>query len=374
MRTDFICRVRYRNTLPPIPFAPKLLAIPALTEKHVRCESTSNLADRTLYSLHTDPAFAVPFDNAVVEYINEMETNHEEATRIVEEIAEEDKILLTSPPEENKEKRPSTKPNVTWLRRSEYIAADTRTSTVRREAMEHQFAMSGRKATFNYQDYITREGQVKGVEDTFRQPDLGSLWHPKTKAKAKRIIPLLPDMMCWENIYTIGQFNQDPSDDRRQTKRRRQESKDPQQTEAVDRGILRPIANPHDPSDNYLIWFLPDEDASRRLKKQKSSHASLGSEVGLESGIDQFEILTHSNMKPLNFEAVRDYTYNNDNAPQHQHMLITVRDDGEGAAAHYNLLKSRMVAQKKRAMGAEAKKYLPEDDYEKPNVLTVTYE
>jgi hypothetical protein len=195
--------------------------------------------------------------------------------REVQEVSEEDKILLTAPTDGPGNNGMFTrKPNVTWLRRSEYIAQETRGVSNRKEGVESKFAMSA--ASAKKRSYASRQEQLAGVENTFK-PLPQTLQHPQTKSRAKKIIPLLPDMQCWENIYTIGQFNAEPADEGRVSKRKALESKAtpgrPRYSEidATDRGILRPMVNPHDPDDTYLVWFLPDSESTKRLVRQKES-------------------------------------------------------------------------------------------------------
>lgn len=195
-------------------------------------------------------------------------------SRPIEEISEEDKILLTAPREGPDTSGMYTrKPNVTWLRRSEYIAQETRGVSNRKEGVESKFAMSA--ASAKKRDYSSLEDQLAGVENTFK-PLPSNLQHPKTKSRAKKIIPLLPDMECWENIYTIGQFSAEPADEGRIAKRKAMglnPSKRPRcsESDATDRGILRPMVNPHDPDDTYLVWFLPDNESTKRLVRQKEN-------------------------------------------------------------------------------------------------------
>lgn len=73
-RSDYICRVRYRNVLPPVPYAPKMLSIPSLVERHIPYQSTS-LVEQTPYSLVMDQSAAIPFDKALVDYLDHMESN-----------------------------------------------------------------------------------------------------------------------------------------------------------------------------------------------------------------------------------------------------------------------------------------------------------
>ena len=336
-----------------------MITIPSLIERHVPYQSTS-LVEQTPYSLTMDQSAAIPFDKALVDYLDAMESNPEEVSRPIEEVAEEDKILLTAPRDgQGSSGMYTRKPNVTWLRRSEYIAQETRGVSNRKEGVESKFAMSG--AAAKKHSYNTPEEQIAGVENTFKQLDLNTLRHPQTKSKAKKITPLLPDMQCWENIYTIGQFSAEPADESRLQKRRIAElqpdfdaSKRPRfsETDATDRGILRPMVNPHDPEDTYLVWFLPDNDSTKRLVNQKQNPID-----GLSEDV-------------LTYNAVCDYEYKNDAGSSSKYLLISNHVDDNGERAVYCPIRSKMVVRKKRAQSAKFR-YL--DDYEKPNVLTVTY-
>ncbi|KAI8879001.1 hypothetical protein K501DRAFT_336371 [Backusella circina FSU 941] len=351
-RSDYICRVRYRNTLPPIPYTAKMLTIPSLMERHASYQTTS-LVQQTPYSLTMDQSATIPFDKSVIDYLDAMETNADEVARPIEEVAEEDKILLTAP-RDAQNAMYTRKPNVTWLRRSEYIATETRSSS-RREGVENKFAMSA--ASVNKKSYNTVADQVAGIEKTFRPLEEEHLVHPQTKSRAKKITPILPDMKIWENIYTIGQFNSEPADEKRMGKRKRdqqQQEKKPRysQLDATDRGILRPMVNPHDPQDTYLVWFLPDGTGSKKLIAQKENYDSLANQT-------------------LNYNAVCDYVYKDEANSGSKYLLISKHDDEfDGESALYCPIRSKMFVRKKRALSAQFK-YL--EDYEKPNVLSVSF-
>lgn len=334
-----------------------MLTIPSLIERHIPYQSTS-LVENTPYSLAMDQNASITFDKALIDYLDAMETNTEEVERPLEEIAEEDKVLMTAPRDGQESKGMYTrKPNVTWLRRSEYIGTEIRGVSNRKEGVENKFAMSAASAKKIV--YDTLEGQLAGIENTFKPVSMDAR-HPQTNARVKKIIPILPDMRCWENTYTVGQFSAEPADEARMSKRRAlvasgnyDPSKKPRLSEldATDRGILRPMVNPHDSDDTYLAWFLPDHESTKRLVGQKESM----DDVDIDS--------------PLTYNAVCDYEYKNDGGSGTKNLLITMHDDGEERAL-YNPIRSKMVVRKKRALSAKFK-YL--DQYEKPNILTVKY-
>ena len=54
-----------------------MITIPSLIERHVPYQSTS-LVEQTPYSLVMDQSASIPFDKALVDYLDAMETNPEE--------------------------------------------------------------------------------------------------------------------------------------------------------------------------------------------------------------------------------------------------------------------------------------------------------
>ncbi|KAG2226001.1 hypothetical protein INT45_002467, partial [Circinella minor] len=363
-RSDYLCRVRYRNTLPPLPFAPKLLTIPSLQERHAEYQSLS-LEDKIPFPLQVDQSYSIPFDRSLIEYLDAMETNPEEITRAGEEIAEEDKILLTPPTDEQQTSqiRMERRPNVSWLRTVETPGLLTPAKPV--QPRRRKDPQQTNKQTVNY---TWNDCQSKLLMD-FRAPDIESLRHPRTNCKAKRIIPVTPNFNCSNTIYTIANFGADPADEKRLAKRKQDIDGDeyrpesikrlrPSAKDATDRGILRPITNPHDSNDSYLIWFLPDKEGVTRLVQEKANAQELVKNA--ENSIGE---------EPVTFESVREYLYNHDN--DQQYMLLRFIDDGESTKGEFNIIKSRMMVSKKRAVGKNQQMY---ENYEKPNILNVTYE
>jgi RNA polymerase II-associated factor 1 len=276
--------------LPPLPFAPKLIAMPSVAQRHVKYETTS-LVENTQYPLLIDDEeMGMPIDSALIQFLSETDgdrdgewhvlTNSSNQllrylphilVRATPNVRAEDQALMVPAREDasNLTAGGTRRPLVTWLRRSEYIQADSRTSTTKTETIEANFAYSARTAP--QRTYETREDQLEGIERTFELP--AQIQHPRKKhLKVKATYPIFPDSKLEDNVYTIAQFTANPSADDRQIQQ--------QPDDNTDRGIFRPISNPHDPSDSYLIWFLPDEQSTRRLKRKKeNAEESLGSEV-----------------------------------------------------------------------------------------------
>lgn len=311
-----------------------------MAQRHVKYETTSLIENSQYPLMIDDEELGMPIDSALIQYLSE--TDGDRDVRVAH-IREEDKALMVPPRDDTPTAATggTRRPLVTWLRRSEYIQADSYTSTTKSETIEANFAYSARTAP--QRTYETRHEQVEAIERTFECPT--HYQHPRKKhLKVKATYPIFPDASVEDNVYTIAQFTANPTTDDRQLGQ--------SQDDNTDRGIFRPISNPHDPSDTYLIWFLPDRESSLRLKrKAEDRQEPYGDE-------------------PLKFDAVRDYTYKNDNAPESQHLLFVLKD-GEENQANYTVIRSKMIARKKRAV---SKRYQYEEDYEKPGTLSIRYQ
>lgn len=223
----------------------------------------------------------------------------------IDALDDEDKLLLTPVDDEDSE-LVTKQPNVTWLRKSEQTTSTTTTTTttkttVRRGSVEYKVQpLSSDTGILKTADDFTT-----AVCNAFEQPALETIVHPRKKAiKAKRVVPLLPDFSTIDNVYTVGSFRDHPVDEKRSKKRKQlteaalEEEKAEEmvthvkgpvtlgikrgwsaEDDAGDRGILRPITNPHDPDERYLLWFLPNEDGTERLIRQKKDHMPIGPEV-----------------------------------------------------------------------------------------------
>ncbi|KAJ8656614.1 hypothetical protein O0I10_007691 [Lichtheimia ornata] len=341
---DYICRVRYRSKLPPLPFPPKFLSLGALGK--INATHHDSTIGENPSPLHVEPSYGIVIDQPLVEYLNAA-NNSSEVARNEYALSEEDRVFLQQPPSEQEpgSQEPATriwvKPSSlsqTFVEKKSKAKVDSKASNKRRRTLAEAFDV---------------------VVDGFNiSPD--ELVHPRTKAKVKNITPLLPDKLCENTIYTIGQFSGDPANERRLGKRKYIDEDEISSTlkearlsalDATDRGIMRPITNPHDQNDSYLIWFLPDESGTEKLVQQKKDAFNAGVQ-----GLPSDESITYL--------SAREYLYDHDN--QHSQIMVAFRD----GVSYYTAVRSKMTVTKKRAVSKELR-YL--ENYEKPNVLNVTF-
>lgn len=132
--SEFLCKTRYRNTLPLPPFAPKLLALPSSSDRYIKYQSTG-LTETTANELILDNQWAMPID------LIEMHENYFGEGRQSNRrgLDQTDEHLLSVPlragaPGVNGTTTGTTgmlsrsrTPAVSWLRRTEYISSETPT-------------------------------------------------------------------------------------------------------------------------------------------------------------------------------------------------------------------------------------------------------
>ncbi|OZJ07020.1 hypothetical protein BZG36_00015 [Bifiguratus adelaidae] len=370
--SDFLCKLRYRNDLPPLPFAPKLVKLPDLTSRFCKYEA-NELVESSLHQLPADEDMGMPIDQSLITWLEKAEDEADvDQPRTM--LSEEDKMLMATPADSSANAATGLtggkgRPLVTWLRRSEYISNEDSKTATGGGSVEARFGFSARKArTTTYPD---TDLQLRGIKETFKTTHLSELRHPtKPHLQAVESWPVLPDFSSWSNVYTLGQFDENPAEDKDKDQERalRQKPNEEEYQAIIDKmhkqtehGVLRPmtIKTAKDTRENYLIWFLPDQETTERLSKRKADDLEADEE------------------EALNFEAIRDYTYTNENYAGIQQLMLSFHekqsdDDSTLPSSYvtYNIVKSRIVAKKKRAQN---KRKMRIEEVNKPTALSITH-
>lgn len=340
-RSDFICRVRFRNTLPPLNGEPKYLPINPRPERYGPYRQTA-FEDERLYEPAFQPEETVPRHALLMEYLEEFDKQSSSDCKLshttkacftavahirnvaknVETIAPEDAKFLSddlyhqlNEQEEaaivaKKVEKAETAGNAPGVAAHLPVLSQKKsinifhnpkkqgkplpTTAIAIQQKSRTQTTVTRRNIEKVRDYSTRQKRVAAVENTFKVPELEEIRHPRTGKRAKRVFPLIPDTICRDNIYTVTSFQLDPADVQRIKKRKLKEHQQPlnddddeddmfgdsqdneqpklrpSALDATDRGILRPVTNPEDEDDQYLIWFLPNEEGTKKLVEQKT--------------------------------------------------------------------------------------------------------
>ena len=182
-------------------------------------------------------------------------------------------------------------------------------------------------------DYKTRDDHVRAIEESFEAAKHISGHPTKPQLSAVNIIPVFPDQRLWMNQYTLCTFDDDPT-----------MLKDNIPANSANRALMKPMKNPNDVEDRFVLYFLPTESIldSQELAilqpEKKEDH-------------DAYECVKEYAIE-LKIEKTR-----------HQYFFVQ-RQDG----IYYNELNSKLMLHKRRVKTKNAR----ENFYERPSFLYVS--
>ncbi|KAG0056385.1 hypothetical protein BGZ83_005301 [Gryganskiella cystojenkinii] len=369
--SEFLCKTRYRNTLPLPPFAPKLLALPSSAERYIPYQSTG-LTETTANELILDNQWAMPID------LIEMRENFFGEGRHSTEnglngagagiLDQTDEILLNVPIKSvtasaaapvnggliarsgltvpNK----SRLPVVSWLRRTEYISSETPTGAGKGAnkdptARKHKMVVDS-----------SREGQIAAIGKTFErflkkspgadpeQEFLAGLKHPtKPELKAVESVPVFPDFSIWGNAYTLVTFDVDPEMSNDRPVQQQDQGTSKRTAQRSSNALIKPMHDANDP-ETWLGYYLPDQETAKSINQRKRTRASLAA-----AGIDPDD--QEEGPQEYSFSLQRDYTYSTIPCSSLSQLVFTFREQPETKqkSAFYNPMQSKLMLRKKRA-------------------------
>ncbi|KAI1302176.1 hypothetical protein EDD11_005641 [Mortierella claussenii] len=407
--SEFLCKTRYRNTLPLPPFAPKLLQLPSSTERCIKFQSTS-LVEATANEVILDNQYGVPIDLVEMRdnYFGEGRHHAHHNSNLHAEngvagtggLNQIDEMLLTVPIQvvapaglggavggvvanvngvvgggsSNSGLAPVNKsklPVVSWLRRTEYISSETPTG-----AGKGAYKETTKKKRIEVDN--SREGQIRAIEKTFErfsrrsdgslisseQQFLAGLKHPtKPGVTAVESLPIFPDFSIWGNDYTLVTFDVDPemNNDRPVQQQLQDEGSSQNKAQRSSNALIKPMHNANDP-ETWLAYYLPDAETARAINQRKRTRAQLEAS-GLDPMDDEDDEDDEDDgsgrKKEKTFSLQRDYTYSTIPCASLSQLVFTFRDQPETAAGHvnggqkkaafYNPMQSKLMLRKKRA-------------------------
>ncbi|KAF9149007.1 RNA polymerase-associated factor [Linnemannia schmuckeri] len=377
---EFLCKTRYRNTLPLPPFAPKLLALPSSSERYIKYQETG-LTEATAHELILDNQYAMPID------LIEMRENffgegrpahHGDNSNTI--LNPTDELLLTVPVRTNvggpaalnalnngtiaaevhRMPVPKTKlPNVSWLRRTEYISSETPTgagkgaykdTSIRKDKMVVDNSREGQIAAIEktFQRFMKKSDRISPARPMTEDEFLASLKHPtKPGVTAVESLPIFPDFNIWGNSYTLVTFDVDPeiSNERSvQSQANDQGTSKAQTAQRSSNALIKPMSDANDP-ETWLAYYLPDMEDAKEINRRKRKRAQMIAQ-GMMVTEDEED---HDKVIPYTLQ--RDYTYSTNPCPALSQLVFTFREDTDNTrqkSAFYNTTQSKLMLRKKR--------------------------
>ncbi|CAF1146691.1 unnamed protein product [Rotaria magnacalcarata] len=316
-RSDLVCRVRYTNVLPDLPFDPKFLRYPFSQDRFVRYKPTS-LEKNYRWDLLTEHDVGVEID-----LINP------DAYATNRKLTEEDEKLLeeeTASPA-NLKRSLLNQRSVPWLRKTEYISTEQSSIKSSLKLGEVRSSSVKEKLREDSLKYLTKDRLLQIVEEGFEtaKAPLDKHYSKPSVVKLEEW-PLFPDFDNWKYPFAQVIFDDDPS-------RKDATVTGQEQMEEMSQAVIKALVD----ADNkeYIGYFLPT--AETRAKRAREEQEEV------EDPDESYD-----------FKLIREYNWNRKDKTMsgfEENYFLSVKDD----SIVYNELETRVRLSKRRAAGGGSK-------------------
>lgn len=294
---EFLCKIRYQNPLPSVPFPPKLLPIPptyvnpnagsySQARLHHYVEYRHNtLEEATAYQAYVDADYGMSIDPCLLGVFDE-DRRMAQQQNAPQDLDEKDKFLLNLPTirKRTTDNANGVADNATGGGTSTGAQTPVGAAGGRGTAGLHRIA-SATKHVFDH----SRDGQLQAIEKSFAFFDkyesgssnaapssdlLKDLKHPtNSKVHAVEAVPLFPDEDLWANMYSVFSFDACPEPDYIADNTTEEERKK-LGSDARKFLVFRPRTRPNGlgEDEQWVECFLPDsDDAAQEINRRLES-------------------------------------------------------------------------------------------------------
>nr|CAD7432293.1 unnamed protein product [Timema monikensis] len=311
-RSELVCRVKYCNTLPDIPFDPKFITYPFDSTRFIQYNPTS-LERSYKYEVLTEHDLGVTIDLINKDtYINDHGAQLDPAD---EKLLEED--ILT--PQDSKRSRHHAR-SVSWLRRTEYISTEqTRFQPQTMDKVEAKVGYSIKKNFKEETIYMDRESQIKAINKTFEDSKIPIEKHySKPNVTPVEVFSVFPDFKVWKYPCAQVIFDSDPAPTGRPV---------PAQIEEMSQAMIRGVMD--ESGEQFVAYFLPMEDTLEKRRR------------------DFVNMVDYEDEEEYNYKMSREYNWNVKSKASkgyEENYFLVMRQDG----VFYNELETRVRLSKRR--------------------------
>ncbi|XP_077397686.1 RNA polymerase II-associated factor 1 homolog [Festucalex cinctus] len=312
-RSGVVCRVKYCNSLPDIPFDPKFITYPFDQHRFVQYKATS-LEKQHKHELLTEPDLGVTIDLINPDTYRIDPNIHLDPAD--EKLLEED----IQAPSSSKRSQQHAKV-VPWMRKTEYISTEFNRYGVSNEKVEVKIGVSVKQQFTEEEIYKDRDSQISAIEKTFEDAQKPIVQHySKPRVTPVEVLPAFPDFKMWINPCAQVIFDSDPA------------PKDMSALAGVEMMSQAMIRGMMDEEGNqFVAYFLPNEDTLRKRKRD------------FEEGLDYMPEDLYD------YKIAREYNWNvkNKASKGYEENYFFIFRDGDGV--YYNELETRVRLSKRRA-------------------------
>ncbi|KAJ6663615.1 hypothetical protein lerEdw1_009694 [Lerista edwardsae] len=312
-RSGVVCRVKYCNSLPDIPFDPKFITYPFDQNRFVQYKATS-LEKQHKHDLLTEPDLGVTID-----LINP-DTYRIDPNVLLDPADEKLLEEEIQAPTSSKRSQQHAKV-VPWMRKTEYISTEFNRYGVSNEKPEVKIGVSVKQQFTEEEIYKDRDSQIAAIEKTFEDAQkLIAQHYSKPRVTPVEVMPVFPDFKMWINPCAQVIFDSDPA------------PKDTSGSAALDMMSQAMIRGMMDEEGNqFVAYFLPVDDTMRKRKR------------------DQEEEMDYAPEDVYEYKIAREYNWNvkNKASKGYEENYFFIFREGDGV--YYNELETRVRLSKRRA-------------------------
>ncbi|XP_072248346.1 RNA polymerase II-associated factor 1 homolog isoform X2 [Leuresthes tenuis] len=312
-RSGIVCRVKYCNSLPDIPFDPKFITYPFDQHRFVQYKATS-LEKQHKHELLTEPDLGVTID-----LINP-DTYRIDPNIMLdpadEKLLEED----IQAPSSSKRSQQHAKV-VPWMRKTEYISTEFNRYGVSNEKVEVKIGVSVKQQFTEEEIYKDRDSQISAIEKTFEDAQKSISQHySKPRVTPVEVLPVFPDFKMWINPCAQVIFDSDPAP---------KDISAPAGVEMMSQAMIRGMMD--EEGNQFVAYFLPNEETLRKRKRD------------CDEGVDYMAEDVYD------YKIAREYNWNvkNKASKGYEENYFFIFRDGDGV--YYNELETRVRLSKRRA-------------------------
>ncbi|CAI9741817.1 RNA polymerase II-associated factor 1 homolog [Octopus vulgaris] len=316
-RSELVCRVKYNNTLPDIPFDPKFITYPFESNRFIQYKPTS--LERTYkYDMLTEHDLGVTIDliNPETYKLSPNIYADSEDERLLEE-------EINTLHDSRRSRHHNT--SVSWLRKTEYISTEYNRFIQKSDKHETKVGFKLKQIMKEEDLYKDRDSQIKAIEKTFENAKTNIAKHySKPGVTPVEILPVFPDFDLWKHPFAQVIFDSDPA-----PKARTPSVQAEEMSQAMIRGAV------DESGEQFVAYFLPTEETCNKRKQ------------------DQTDDILYQPDDFYDYTLAREYNWNVKNKLSkgyEETYFFIFRDD----VVYYNELETRVRLSKRRKTGAGA--------------------
>lgn len=318
-KSDLLCRVKWNNTLPDIPFDPKFITYPFDSDRFTKYKATS-LEKEYKHDLLTEYDLGVAIDLITPEAYGPVAMPRDpDDERLLEE---ESTGINSTPGHHNLSEKRSRQHNkvVPWLKKTEYISNEFNRYGASSENNETKVGYNVQKKFKEVRESMIcmdKDAQIAAINRTFDEAKKPITQHHSKKGVTPvQIMPVFPDFDHWKIPFAQVTFDAEPV--------AVSSSAEKLMCEAMIRGVMD-----SESGEQFVAYFLPTPETLEKRERDTENGIRYDPEVEYE------------------YKQTREYTWsvkNKSTRGYDQNYFFVIRDD----ALYYNELETRVRLTKRR--------------------------